>query len=175
MAKADAGAPRLSVAHKIVRAITSSCVILCKIEKDSLFYTFWLKKHPHQLGQNCAFMHNCYSSRAYMHGYCSICISYFSIFSVSPSLLLSMPSNSHGLTSLFHFLNRSERRKTLSAVSFSHLIPLASTIADRHQSLTATTTDFHHHRSLISPPISDLSTNLIAFLYFWLFDQWVSG
>ena len=26
------------------------------------------KKHPHQWVQNCAFMHNCYSNRAYMHG-----------------------------------------------------------------------------------------------------------
>ena len=47
-------------------------------------------------------MHNCYSNRAYMHDYCSICISYFSIFfSLSPFLLLSIPSDSH----LFHFLS----------------------------------------------------------------------
>ena len=26
---------------------------------------------------NCAFMHNCYSNRAYMHGYCSMCICYY--------------------------------------------------------------------------------------------------
>ena len=26
---------------------------------------------------NCAFMHNCYSNRAYMHDYCSMCICYF--------------------------------------------------------------------------------------------------
>ena len=32
----------------------------------------------------------------------------------------------------------------------------------------------HYHR-LPPPPITDLSTDLIAFLYFWLFDQWVSG
>ena len=73
------------------------------------------------------------------------------------------------------FSQSDQNGETLSTLFFSRLIPLASTIADRHQSLTATTTDFHHHRSLISPPISDLSTNLIAFLYFWLFDQWVSG
>ena len=147
-----------------------------------------LKKDPHQLGQNCAFMHNCYSSRAYMHGYCSMCISYFILFfslTLSSSLY---PSDSQ----LFCFLNRSlllsipltlnsfvfsigSEWQTLSTLSFSHLIPLASMIADCHQSLAATTTDCHHHRSLISPPISNLSTDLIAFLYFWLFDQWVSG
>ena len=151
MAKADAGAPRLSVAHKIVRAITSSCVILCKIEKDSLFYTFWLKKHPHQLGQNCAFMHNCYSSRANMHGYCSICISYFSIFFLSYPFFFSLSPLT--LTS-FVFSIRLERRNTLSALSFSHLIPLDSMIADRHQSLDA---DQHQTtRRLIKSPLITL-------------------
>ena len=32
----------------------------------------------------------------------------------------------------------------------------------------------HYHR-LPPPLIADLSTDLIAFLYFWLFDQWASG
>ena len=91
-------------------------------------------------GQNCAFMHNCYSNRAYihncysnhayMHSYCSICISYFSIFflshplffSLSPltltsfvfsHLILSIPSDSHLSFSL----------STLT-LRFSHLIKI---------------------------------------------------
>ena len=32
----------------------------------------------------------------------------------------------------------------------------------------------HYHR-LPPLPIANLSTDLIAFLYFWLFDQWASG
>ena len=47
------------------------------MEKLTTFTQFEQKKHPHQLVHNCAFMHNCYSNRAYMHGYCSMCIYYF--------------------------------------------------------------------------------------------------
>ena len=141
-----------------LRAITLGCVNLCKIEKGSLFTYFWLKKHPHQLGQNCAFMHNCYSNRAYMHGYCSICISYFSIFFLSHPLFFSLSPLT--LTS-FVFSIRSERRNTLSALSFSHLIPLASMIADRYQSLAA---DQHQTtRRLIKLPLITLPS-LFVFL-----------
>ena len=75
------------------------------------------------MGQNCAFMHNCYSNCAYMHSYCSICISYFSTFFLSHPLFFSLSP------------------LTLTSFVFSHLIPLASMIADRHQSLA---TDQHH-------------------------------
>ena len=159
-----------------VRAITSCCVNLCKIEKGSLFTHFGSKNIHISWGK---IVHLCTIATVTMH-ICTATVAFayhilVFFFSLSPSLLLSIHSDSNGLTSLFRFLNRSEQWKTLSALSFSHLIPLASTIVDRHQSLTTTTTDFHHHRSLISPPISDLSTDLIAFLYFWLFDQWASG
>ena len=138
------------------------------------------------MGQNCAFMHNCYNNCAYMHGYCSICISYFSIFF------------------LFHPLFFSLSPLTLTSFVFSHLIPLASTIADRHQSLA----DQHHttHCLIKSPSIAlpSLSVFLIwsrsnhcrrstrwsisnhcctnpdqivtsQLADFSLFDQWISG
>ena len=121
-----------------------------------------------------------------MHGYCSICISYFSIFFLSHPLFFSLSPLS------------------LTSFVFSHLIPLASTIADRHQSLA----DQHHiTRCLIkSPPITlpSLSVFLIwsrsnhcrrstrwsisnhcctkpdqivtsQLTDFSLFDQWISG
>ena len=47
------------------------------MKKVANFTQFEQKKHPHQLVHNCAFMHNCYSNRAYMHGYCSMGIYYF--------------------------------------------------------------------------------------------------
>ena len=140
------------------------------------FYTFWLKKHPHQLGQNCAFMHNCYSNHAYMHSYCSICISYFSIFFLSHPLFFSLSPltltvSPHSF--VFSTDQNSEKHSqlSLSLISFLQLpqLPIATNLSPP-QPLIAT-----HHRSLISPSISDLSTDLIAFLYFWLFDQWVSG
>ena len=147
------------------------------------------------MGQNCAFMHNCYSNCVYMHSYCSICISYFSTFFLSHPLFFSLSP------------------LTLTSFVFSHLIPLASTIADRHQSLTAdqhhtTVTDQHHttRRLIKSPPITlpSLSVFLIwsrsnhccrstrwsrsnhcctkpnqivagQLTDFSLFDQWVSG
>ena len=90
------------------------------------------------MGQNCAFMHNCYNNSAYMHGYCSICISYFSIFfSLSPSLLLSIPSDSH----LFRFLSSHSssfhncRSAPISRWSTSHHTPLDQIAAD-HSPLT---------------------------------------
>ena len=119
----------------------SNYIRLCKRvqnRKMQSFYTFWLKKHPYQLGQNCAFMHNCYSNHAYIHSYCSICISYFSIFFFSHPLFFSLSPLT--LTS-FVFSIRAERQNTLSTLCFSYLIPLASTIADRHQCLAA---DQHH-------------------------------
>ena len=57
------------------------------------FYTIWAKKHPHQLVHNCAFIYNCYSNRAYMHSYCSMCIYYFINF--RSHLFLSLFSVHH--------------------------------------------------------------------------------
>ena len=37
------------------------------------------KKNPHQFVHNCAFMHNCYSNRVYIHSYCSMCICYCTV------------------------------------------------------------------------------------------------
>ena len=79
-----------------VRAITSISGNFCKVEKGSTFTHFGPKKHPYQWVQNCAFMHNCYSNRAYMHGYCSTCINIL-VISLSLSLSLSL---SVALTSL---------------------------------------------------------------------------
>ena len=77
--------------HRVghLRAITSGSGNFCKIEKGGTFTHFGPKKHPHQWVQNCAFMHNCYSNRAYMHGYCSTCINILVFFSLSLSLFLS--------------------------------------------------------------------------------------
>ena len=47
------------------------------MEKLTTFTQFEQKKHPHQFVHNCAFMHNCYNNRAYMQGYCSMCICYY--------------------------------------------------------------------------------------------------
>ena len=60
------------------------------------------KKHPHQFVHNCAFMHNCYSNRVYMHGYYNMCICYFINFRshfFSLSLLCAQPTNSVFLSS----------------------------------------------------------------------------
>ena len=67
----------------LFRAITSASGNFCKIEKGGTFTHFGPKKHPHQWVQNCAFMHNCYSNRAYMHGYCSTCINILVFFFLS--------------------------------------------------------------------------------------------
>ena len=154
---------------RLLRAITSDCVNLCKIEKGSLF-THFDSKNTHSWGK---IVHLCTIATVAVH-ICTATVAcayhILLFFSLSPSLLLSIPLTLNS----FVFSIRSEWQ-TLSTLSFSHLIPLASMIADCHQSLAATTTDCHHHRSLISPPSSNLSTDLIAFLYFWLFDQWVSG
>ena len=48
--------------------------IIVQNGKSGWFYTIWGKKGPHQLVHNCAFMHNCYGDRAYMHGHCSTSI-----------------------------------------------------------------------------------------------------
>ena len=71
-----------------LRAITLTSGNFCKIEKGSIFTHFGPKKHPHQWVQNCAFMHNCYSNRAYIHGYCSTCINIL-VISLSLSLCCS--------------------------------------------------------------------------------------
>ena len=72
------------------------------MEKLTTFTQFEQKKHPHQLVHNCVFMHNCYSNRAYMHGYCSMCIYYFINFRSHLfflSLLCAQPTNSVFLSS----------------------------------------------------------------------------
>ena len=75
---------------------------------------------------NYAFMHNCYSNRAYMHGYCSMCICYFinfcshlffSLFSVhnhsSPHLLFpQMHTNKHTHTHTQTNPHRQTNRET---------------------------------------------------------------
>ena len=51
---------------------------------------------------NCAFMHNCYSNRVYIHGYYSMCICYFINFHSHfffLSLLRAQPTNSVFLSS----------------------------------------------------------------------------
>ena len=118
-------------------------------------------------------MHNCYSNRAYMHDYCSICVKYFSIFSLSPSLLLSIPSNS---PHFFVFSIRSELRNTLSVLSFSHLIPLASTIADCR--LLIATDRWSLHRSDCFPlflVIWSMSFRLNGVDLAFVWDEWDFG
>ena len=48
-------------------------------------------------------MHNCYSSRAYMHGYCSMCILYFNSFWFAPFFSLSSSSAKLTLPLMFFF------------------------------------------------------------------------
>ena len=52
---------------------------------------------------NCAFMHNYYSNRAYMHGYCSMCILYFNSFLFASFFSLSSSSAKLPLPLMFSF------------------------------------------------------------------------
>ena len=53
---------------------------------------------------NCAFMHNCYSNRAYMHDYCSMCICYFINFRLHLFFSLFSVHNELSNFSSPHFL-----------------------------------------------------------------------
>ena len=60
-----------------LRAITSVDVKLCKIVQNGKmcsFYTIWAKKTPTSAHANLCINASCYSTRANMHRYCSMCI-----------------------------------------------------------------------------------------------------
>ena len=106
-------------------AITSDCVNLCKIEKGSLFTHFCSKKTHISWGK---IVHLCTIATVAVHictatVACAYHILFF--FSLSPSLLLSIP-----LTLNSFVFSIGSEWQTLSTLSFSHLIPLASMIAD---------------------------------------------
>ena len=83
-----------------LRAITSVDVKLCKIiqnGKKCSFYTIWAKKTPTSVWVNLCINASCYSTHAYLHGYCSMsacAYNFLTIFSLctwlsTPSLSLS--------------------------------------------------------------------------------------
>ena len=64
---------KILYANATVRAITSIDVKLCKMEKGAHFTQFEQKK-PTSMGVNLCINASCYSTRANMHKYCSMCI-----------------------------------------------------------------------------------------------------
>ena len=126
-----------------LRAIILGCVNLCKIEKCSLF-THFGSKNTHISWDK--FVHLCTIATVTVH----ICMATVAFaYHILVFFFLSHP--------LFFSLSP----LTLTSFVFSHLIPLTSTIADRHQSLAAdqhhtTVADQHHttRRLIKSPPIT---------------------
>ena len=166
-----------------LRAIILGCVNLCKIEKCSLF-THFGSKNTHISWGNI--VHLCTITTVIVH-ICTATVVF--AYHILVFFFLSHP--------LFFSLSP----LTLTTFIFSHLIPLASTIADRHQSLVAdqhhaTTADQHHTtcRLIKSPPIT-LPSLSVFFIWsrsnhcctkpdqivtgqltdFLLFDRWVSS
>ena len=143
---------------------------LCKLlqnRKRSSFYTFWPQKNINING--CKIVHLCTIAIVIMHICTTIVAFAYNTLVFFFSLLLFFSLSPLTLTSLFRFLQQIRTAKhTLSSLF------LSSHSSSFHNCRSPPISCCHYHR-LPPPPIADLSTDLIAFLYFWLFDQWVSG
>ena len=120
-------------------------------------------------------MHNCYSSCAYMHSYCSFCIYYFIVFSLSFTSL-SHFSFSLSPLSLLSPVPQSSLTNTISpaspiSFSVSHLyFFISGPLVQSHRHDQSSLIDQPHWLASPINPTSPINTRLWSFLNF-LFDQ----
>ena len=182
-----------------LRAITSASGNFCKIEKGGTFTHFGPKKHPHQWVQNCAFMHNDYSNRAYMHGYCSTCINILVFFFLSlflfgalnslslsphsswstsrlPHKELHRSTSHHCRRSTSHHYRRSASNHTPPITLPSISVFLIWSRSNHCSRWTRWSRSNHYCRSTSNHCHTKLDQIAVGQLTdFSLFDQWVSG
>ena len=103
-------------------------------------------------------MHKCYSNHAYMHGYCSSCIYYFTFFLSLLYLTFSF-STSHSHLSLF--LSLVPQSSLIDTISLALPISLTDTFNPTSFLLISLASPIRSHSSLI----------LFNFLFdqFWIF------